>query len=155
MPNLLSSLTPGHVVRAAKVLAMLTAMIMTATYVTDRLTVESAGIASFCLALFLLLAIPDHRSSELLGAAAIWMTTAEFMSAAQSGHFALWRWAVAVATLALVIVPLKVQYLRQLARSNPYRPIGELDRRSWSSGVPHSATALGTLRGDAEPEAAA
>ncbi|MGL1627114.1 hypothetical protein ACSTID_23930, partial [Vibrio parahaemolyticus] len=63
------------------------------------------------------------------------MTVAEFLAAMQDGHFAQWRWAVAVATLAMVLVPLKVQYLRMLARSNPYRTIGELDRRAWSTGV--------------------
>lgn len=92
-------------------------------------------MAAFVLAVCLLLAVPDQRGSELLGAAAIWMTTAEFMSASQSHHFDMWRWAVSVATLALVIVPLKVQYLRSLARSNPYRPLGELDRRAWSTGA--------------------
>ncbi|MEO0031220.1 MAG: hypothetical protein RIS94_978 [Pseudomonadota bacterium] len=135
MKSLIALVTPLQIVRVAKVLAMLTAMVMTAAYVTDRLTVETAGIAAFVLAVCLLLAVPDQRGSELLGAAAVWMTTAEFMSASQSHHFALWRWAVSVATLALVIVPLKVQYLRGLARSNPYRPLGELDRRAWSPGV--------------------
>jgi len=133
--NPFARLTPGHVVRIAKVFAMGTAMIMTAAYVTDRLTVETAGIASFCLALSLLLAVPNQRSSELLGAAAIWMTTAEFMSCSQSAHFDMWRWAVAIATLALVILPLKVQYMRQLARTNPYATIADQDRRAWSAGA--------------------
>ncbi len=147
--NLLARLTPGHVVRLAKVFAMGTAMIMTAAYVTDRLTVETAGIASFCLALSLLLAVPDQRSSELLGAAAIWMTTAEFMSCSQSAHFDMWRWAVAIATLALVIVPLKVQYMRGLARTNPYAPIGAQDRRAWSAGaMPLSPTMVAVKRGE-------
>lgn len=150
--NPFARLTPGHIVRLAKAVAMGTAMIMTAAYVTDRLTVETAGIASFCLALSLLLAVPDQRSSELLGAAAIWMTTAEFMSCSQSGHFDMWRWAVAVATLALVIVPLKVQYMRTLARTNPYCPVADQDRRAWSAGaMPLAPATVAIMRGEAPP----
>lgn len=149
--KLLARLTPGHVVGIAKVVAMGMAMIMTAAYVTDRLTVESAGIASFCLALSLLLAVPDQRSSEVLGATAIWMTTAEFMACSQSGHFDMWRWAVAVATLALVIVPLKVQYLRGLARTNPYCPITEQDRRAWTAGVVPLTPGMVAIKRGEEP----
>jgi hypothetical protein len=147
MSKALARITPGQIVRFAKVLAMGTAMIMTGAYVNDTLTPATAGIAAFTLAVTLLLAVPDQRGSELLGAAAIWMTTAEFMSAAQSHHFDMWRWAVSVATLALVIVPLKVQYLRGLARSNPYRALGELDKRSWSVGaMPKSQGAAAAAR---------
>jgi hypothetical protein len=125
-------------------------MAMTAGYVTNMLTVESASIGAFVLATFLLLAVPDQRSSELLGAAAIWMTVAEFMSANQSGAFELWRWAVSVSALALLMVPIKVQHARTLARTNPYRPFGELDRRTqWSSGLmPKSSSYLVTVRAD-------
>ena len=141
MNLLLSYITPGHVVRFAKVFALLVAFGLTAGYVTASLTVESAGIGAFFLAVGLLLALPGQRSSELLGAQSIWMTYAEFLSAIQCGHFDLWRWAVALATLALVIVPLKVQHLRQLARSNPYQPIHELDRRIWSAAGPKASPA--------------
>lgn len=132
MDMLLARITPGHVSRIAKVFGLLVAFGLTCAYVTATLTVQSAGIGAFFLAVSLLLAFPGQRSSELLGALAIWMTYAEFMSAAQSGQFDLWRWAVALATLALVVVPLKVQHVRQLARTNPYQSIRELDRRAWS-----------------------
>ena len=129
---LLSRITPGQVSHTAKVFALLVAFALTAGYVTDWLTIELAGIGAFFLATGLLMAMPGQRSSELLGALAVWLTYAEFMAAIQSGHFNLWRWAVVLATLSLVIVPLKVQHLRQLARSNRYQPIKALDRRQWS-----------------------
>ncbi len=129
MDALFARLTPGHVARFARIGALLIAFALTAGYVTDRLTLEMAGVGSLFLAVLTLLALPNQRSSELLGALAIWLTYAEFMAAIQSGRFDLWRWAVVLATLSLVIVPIKVQHLRQLARSNPYRPMGELDRR--------------------------
>jgi hypothetical protein len=132
MDMLLSRITPGQVSYAAKVFALLIAFALTSGYVTDWLTIELAGIGAFFLAVGVLMAMPGQRSSELLGALAVWLTYAEFMAAIQSGHFNLWRWAVVLATLSLVIVPLKVQHLRQLARSNPYQPIKALDRRLWS-----------------------
>ncbi|WP_421848322.1 hypothetical protein [Novosphingobium sp.] len=134
MDALLARITPGHVTRFARIGALLIAFMLTSGYVTDRLTLELAGVGSFFLAVVTLLALPSQRSSELLGALAIWLTYAEFMAAIHSGHFDLWRWAVVLATLSLVIVPIKVQHLRQLARSNPYQPLGKLDRRAWSAG---------------------
>ena len=146
MDALLARITPGHVTRFARIGALVIAFALTAGYVTDRLTLEMGGVGAFFLAVFTLLALPSQRSSELLGALAIWLTYAEFMAAIQSGHFNLWRWAVVLATLSLVIVPIKVQHLRQLARSNPYRPLGELDRRGWTvvpeQTVPYAPAAI-------------
>lgn len=141
MNLILSRITPGQISWCAKIASLLIAFALTAGYVTDALTVETAGIGGFFLSLALLMALPRQRSSELLGALAIWLTYAEFMAAAQSGHFDLWRWGVALATLSLVVVPLKVQHVRQLARTNPYQPIQELDRRIWSGTGPKVASA--------------
>ncbi|MCW1381365.1 hypothetical protein OLX02_00880 [Novosphingobium sp. KCTC 2891] len=155
MNSILARFTPASLVRLARLLALLTTIVMMIGYAGNLLTIETAGMGAFGLSVLLLLAVPDQRASELLGAVAIWMTTAEFMSAAETGYFNHWRWAVAVATLALVTVPLKVQYLRLLARTVPDAPIGDLDRRAWSAGsLPHSAAALATLRGESHDEAA-
>lgn len=158
MDALLSRITPGHVTRSARIGALLIAFALTSGYVTDRLTLELAGVGAFFLAVFTLLALPTQRSSELLGALAIWLTYAEFMAAIQSGHFDLWRWAIVLATLSLVIVPIKVQHLRELARSNPYRSLGELDRRMWSAAgpsatpAPYVPAALAVISGDPAAE---
>ena len=141
MDALLARITPGHVASFARIGALLIAFVLTAGYVTDRLTLEIAGVGAFFLSVLTLLAFPGQRSSELLGALAIWLTYAEFMAAIQSGLFDLWRWAVVLATLSLVIVPIKVQHLRQLARSNPYQPLRELDRRLRSATGPGAAPA--------------
>lgn len=151
-----SRITPAQVAQTAKVFSLLVAFALVSGYVTATLTVQTAGLGSFFLSVGLLLALPHQRSSELLGALAIWLTYAEFMSTIQCGHFELWRWAVAQATLALVVVPLKVQHLRELARSNPYQPVAELDRRIWSSGsVPIVPAALAEVRLDAASDDAA
>ena len=151
MNSLLARITPGTLVRLSRIFAVLLFVGMMVGYVDGYLTVEIAGLGSFILSLLLLLALPDQRASELLGAAAIWMTTAEFMSAAQTGRFDHWRWAVAIAALAVVTIPLRVQFLRHLARSEPDRLIGELDRRAWAMGaLPHTSAALSVLRGDAD-----
>lgn len=156
MDSLTARITPGHVTRFARIGALLIAFALTAGYVTDRLTLELAGVGALFLAVLTLLALPGQRSSELLGALAIWLTYAEFMAAIQSGHFALWRWAVVLATLSLVIVPIKVQHLRQLARSNPYRPLGELDRRVWTVvPEPTVAYAPAAISSDLDPDRAA
>ncbi len=126
---------PCTLVRFARVAAACIGLAMIAGYVGNSLTLESAALGSFALAVALLLAVPDQRSSELLAAAAIWLTTGEFLTAVHDGHFAVWRWLVAIATVGMVLVSLKVQYLRMLARSNPYRTIGDLDRRARSTGV--------------------
>jgi hypothetical protein len=158
MDALLSRLTPGQIAQFARIAALLIAFALTAGYVTDRLTLELAGVGSLVLAVLMLMALPNQRSSELLGALAIWLTYAEFMAAIQSGHFDLWRWAVVLATLSLVIVPIKVQHLRQLARANPYQPIRELDRRVWSASGPGAVPApyvpvvLAALSFDGDPE---
>jgi hypothetical protein len=102
MDALLARITPGHVASFARIGALLIAFALTAGYVTDRLTLELAGVGAFFLSVLLLLALPNQRSSELLGALAIWLTYAEFMAAIQSGHFDLWRWAVVLATLAVM-----------------------------------------------------
>lgn len=151
MNSLLARLTPGSLVRAARGGALLLIVAMMVGYAENVLTVETVGMGSFGLGALLLMAFPEQRASELLGAVAIWMTTAEFMSAAQTGAFQHWRWAIAVAALAVVLVPLRVEYLRRLARTAPDRTIGELDRRAFAVGaLPHTSAALATMRGQDE-----
>lgn len=151
MNSLLARLTPGSLVRLARVTAGLLLLGMMVGYADNVLSTETVGMGAFGLGLLLLLAFPDQRASELLGAVAIWVTTAEFMSAAQTGTFQHWRWAVAIAALAVVVLPLRVEYLRRLARTAPDRTIGELDRRAFAIGaVPHTPAALAAMRSEAE-----
>lgn len=161
MDTLFSRITPGQVSHTAKVFTLLVASVLAVGYVSSWLTLELAGIGAFFFASGLLLAFPGQRSSELLGALAVWLTYAEFMAAIHNGQFDLWRWAVVLATLSLVIVPLKVQHLRQLARSNPYQPIGAQDRRSWagtgrtSSPRPYAPAALAAIAFDGRSDSEA
>lgn len=129
MRSLIARYTPAQVVRAGRILALITANVMTVGYVTGWMTTESAAILAYLLGSLILIGVPDQRASELLGAQAIWMTVAEFLSAAQAGHLNLWRWAVSVSALAVVLIPIKIQYMRSLARAHPYRALRDLDRR--------------------------
>ncbi|NMN03563.1 hypothetical protein FHT17_001317 [Novosphingobium sp. SG916] len=130
MNRLLARFAPAQVVRFGRILALLTATAMTFGYVTGRATAESTAVMAYVLGLLILLSAPGQRSSELLGAQAVWMTVAEFLAAAQSGQMLLWRWAVSVAALAVVMVPLKIQHLRSLACRHPYSPLRDLERRA-------------------------
>lgn len=122
-------LTPAQAVRIGRVLALIMANVMTLGYVTGLATPALAGMMAYGLSLMILMGVPDQRASEMLGAVAIWMTVAEFLAAAQSGHMMLWRWAVSVSALAVVLIPLKIQHLRSLARAHPYRALRDLERR--------------------------
>ncbi|WP_225205898.1 hypothetical protein [Novosphingobium huizhouense] len=135
MNSLIAHLTPALLVRLARALSLVTLVLLMIGYADGWLTLETAALGAFGLGMLLMMAFPDQRASELLGAIAIWATTAEFMSAVQTGGFDAWRWAVTTATLAVLVLPLKVQYLRELARTAPDRTIGELDRRAWSVGA--------------------
>jgi hypothetical protein len=140
----LARFAPAQIVRLGRILAVLAAMAMTLGYVSGLATVESTAIMAYVLGLLILLAAPGQRSAELLGAQAVWMTVAEFLAAAQSGQMLLWRWAVSIAALAVVILTLKVQHLRSLACRHPYSPLRDLERR-----VPAARSAV--LDGRARP----
>lgn len=147
MMNPIARLTPRFLVRLARGLTVMTLIVLMLAYAESWLTLETAALGAFALGALLMMAFPDQRASELLGAIAIWATTAEFMSAVQTGGFDLWRWSVTAATLAVIIVPVKLQYLRELARTAPDTAIGNLDRRAWSIGaLPETSAALTVLR---------
>jgi len=128
--HLLARLAPVQLVRLGRALALAMATLMTAGYVTGWASAESTAIMAYVLGLLILLAVPDQPSSELLGAQAVWMSVAEFLAAAQSGQMQVWRWAVSVAALAVVLLSVKIQHWRSLARSHPYSPLRDLERRA-------------------------
>ncbi len=130
MRSPLDSLTPGQIARLGTCVAVATALGLGYGYVTDVLTPLLAGLGGFVLACGLLLAAPKQRATELLGAVTVWMCFAEFLSTMQSGHFSLWRLAVAVATLGCIMAVIRVQHLRDLARRSPDTRLADLDRRA-------------------------
>lgn len=148
MRSPLDQLTPGQIARSAKYVAVATAIALGCGYVTDVLTPVSAGVGGFTLASSLLLAAPTQRASEMLGAVTVWMCFAEFLSTMQSGHFAMWRLAVSVATLGGVIGIIRVQHIRDLARQTPDTLLGDLDRRVLGANglMPLSAAKAAELR---------
>lgn len=129
MRSPLDNLTPGQIARIAGVVAVATSMTLGYGYVSDQLTPFLAGLGGFFLSCSLLLAAPRQRATELLGAVAVWMCFAEFLSTMQSGHFAMWRLAVSIATLGGVMSVVRVQHLRDLNRRAPDTSLADLDRR--------------------------
>lgn len=140
MNPFLARLAPVHLVRLGRLAAAVSAVLLLAGYPGGAATPASTAVLAFVLGLGVLLGFPDQRSSELAGVLAIGITLAEFLVAAQTGHLALWRWAVTLAALAVLLLPLKVQHLRGLGRRNRYRRLGELDTGR-SRSVPAASSA--------------
>lgn len=110
-------LTPGQIARSARAVAFVTTLALGYGYVTNALEPVSAGVGAFVLASSLLLAAPRQRATEMLGAVTVWMCFAEFLATVESGSFAMWRLAVAVATLGGVMAVIRVQHL-QIGRAS-------------------------------------
>lgn len=155
MRSPLDNLTPGQIARSGTCVAVATALALGYGYVTDMLTPLLAGLGGFMLACSLLLAAPKQRATELLGAVTVWMCFAEFLSTMQSGHFALWRLCVSVATLGCVMAVIRVQHLRDLTRRAPDTRLAQLDRRTISgmAVLPPLDAQLAQLRGEDVPAA--
>lgn len=121
--------TPQAIVHVAQAAVLLIGAVMIDGYLTRSMNDADACRGALALGVALLLAAPRQRSSELLGAVAIWLTTAEFLVASRTGMFALWRWSETLASLAIILVLARLSYFRALARANPWRSFGDLDRR--------------------------
>lgn len=150
MRSPLDKMTPGQIARVAVVVAVATAASLGYGYVSDKLTPTLGGLGGFVLSCSLLLAAPKQRAAELLGAVAVWMCFAEFLSTIQGGQFAMWRLAVSVATLGCVMSVIRVQHLRDLNRRAPNTPLADLDRRIVGeiSVFPRTDAQLAVLRQD-------
>lgn len=153
MQSPLDKMTPEQIHRQARFLATTTAVALGFGYVSNLLAPVSAGIGAFLLTCSLLLAAPRQRATELLGAVAVWLCFAEFLSTVESGEFQIWRLAVAVSTLGVAMAVLRVQHLRSLMRTHPETAVADLDRRTVSGiGVlPRSDAELAELRKDQAP----
>lgn len=148
MRSPLDLLTPSQIARSSRIFAVASAVSLSFGYVTDTLTTTTAGVGSFFLACSLLLAAPRQRATELLGAATVWQCFAEFLSTVQSGHFAIWRLGVSIATLGCIMAVIRVQHLRELTRQSPDVQLMNLDRRTVGGfGVlPRTEAQLAELR---------
>jgi hypothetical protein len=143
--------TPSHYVRLSRIVALVIAVAMAVGYAWNLPDPAEVALATYALALTALLGTPGQRGTELVGAVAIWISFAEMLSFWQTGDFDQWRWMVAMATLAVVLAPFKLQWLREMARLHPDTAFVELDRRcaQWTPTlVPHSAAQLSAMRQD-------
>jgi len=128
------SLTPGTIVHGAQIAVLAIGAWAMQGYLGGGMDQGDASRIALALGIAVLVAAPRQRGAELLGAVAIWLTTCEFLSASRTGQFALWRWAVALATLAVVMILTRVPHFRAVARVNPWRRLGDRDRRRPARG---------------------
>lgn len=142
-------IAPWHIVYAARLTAAVVAALMGVAYAVGSATPQSTAALALLLGLLMLAAVPRRRAGELLGVAAVWMTVAEFCAAAQTGQMQVWRWAMSIAALGIVVVPLKIQHLRMLARREPYRRLADRTRRRHRGETSGDARGTGSALGPA------
>jgi hypothetical protein len=127
-------LTPGTIAHGAQIAVLAIGAMAVHGYLGGGLNDGDAGQLALAMGVAVLMAAPRQRGAELLGAVAIWLTTCEFMAASRTGQFALWRWAEALAALALILIMTHVPHFRALARANPWRSLRDRDRRHARGG---------------------
>lgn len=123
-----AGLTPGMIVTAARWCVPVVAGWAIQVRLAGGATTADAAQGALMLGGAVLLAAPRRRTAELLGMVAIWLTIGEFLAASRTGQFVVWRWAVALAALGLIVVFMRVQHVRTLARANRWRPLRESAR---------------------------
>jgi hypothetical protein len=127
-------LPAGTIVHGAQIAVLAIGALATHDYLGGGMGDSDAGRIALILGVAVLIAAPQQRGAELLGAVAIWLTTCEFMAASRTGQFALWRWVMGLAALALVLILTRVSHFRAQARANPWRRLGDGDWRRPRSG---------------------
>jgi len=135
-------LTPGMIVAAARWCVPVAAGWTIQVRLAGGVTTADAAQGALILGVAALLAAPRRRAAELLGMVAIWLTLGEFLAASRTGQFVLWRWAVALAALGLIVVFTRVQQVRALARANRWRPLREHVRAHRAGGVQATAASI-------------
>lgn len=151
MPSFASWTKPIHYVFAGRVIALGVGFFLGLGYVVNGWSPVGAGMMAWALAVSLLLGAPTQRGSELIGATAIWLSFAEFLSMLQTGHFNAERWLFSIGALLVAVIPIRVSWTRQLANAFPDATFKQLDRRAigWSPALmPKSDEKLAALRGE-------
>ncbi|MFT4055005.1 MAG: hypothetical protein QM681_10900 [Novosphingobium sp.] len=123
-------ITPRHLVIAART-ALPVILAGLASLVLQIDCTPSAAVAGFALSLcVLIMAAPRMRAADLVGALVVFMTMLECIHAGTAGNLDHVRWQACIAAAGVVVLLLKVQHLRALARQDAYVPLRQLDRRA-------------------------
>jgi hypothetical protein len=150
----LRGVTPGTLVQAARIAVPMIGAVAVWAYRQGPMGNDDAVRLALALGVAALLAAPHKRGAELLGAVAIWMTTCEFLAASHTGQFALWRWAMVLASLALIQIVTRLPHLRARARINPWRVLHDTDPRETDPRDTDQVwTRLAVIEGSARPVA--
>ncbi len=128
------NLTPWTIVHGARIAVLAIGAMVVHGCLDGAMSDGVAGHLALAMGVAVLIAAPQQRGADSLGAVAIWLTTCEFMAASRTGQFALWRWADTLAALALILIVTRVPHFRARARTNPWRSLAERDRASVRGG---------------------
>lgn len=121
--------TPRHLVIAARVATPLVLGTLAFAVMWVDCT-PVAAVAAFVPGLcVLIMGAPRTRAGDLVGALVMFMTLLECLHAATSDSLDLARWQACVAAAGAIVLLLKVQHLRGLARQDAYVPLRQLERR--------------------------
>ncbi|MEE4451362.1 hypothetical protein [Novosphingobium resinovorum] len=145
--------TPHHLVIAARIMLAPCLAAMGWSSLAAHGTPMAAAIATFTAALVMLQAAPRLRASDLLGGIALFATILEVARAGSAGSLDSARWQACIAVAGGMMLLLKVQHLRALARRDAYVPLRHLERRSalFGRSRARAANAAGTSASPASP----
>lgn len=122
------ALTPRLLVVAARI-ALLPCLGVLAAAVAMACSPTVAALMVFAWAVVLLQSAPRLRASDLLGIVALVVTMLEWTQASFAGGIDMARWEAGIAVPGAMVLLLKVQHLRALARQDPQVPLRQLERR--------------------------
>ncbi|MFC6620878.1 hypothetical protein [Novosphingobium panipatense] len=122
--------TAHHLVTAARAILPMAAAILACGVVHLEWAVSTAACWTLICGVILLMAMPRLRAGDGLGFLALFVTLLECIGAASSGIADAQRWQACIAVTGAMVLLLKVQHLRALARQDGYVPLRHLERRS-------------------------
>ncbi len=123
------AVTPRHLVIAARAATPL--CLGSLAWAALRMDCSPFGAATGFVvsACVLLTGAPRTRAGDLVGALLVFVTLLECVHATQTGSLDDARWRACVAAAGAMVLLLKVQHWRALARQDAYVPLRHLERR--------------------------
>ncbi|MEZ0133599.1 MULTISPECIES: hypothetical protein [Novosphingobium] len=148
------TITPRHLVIAARAATPLCPGGL-AWAVLQMDCSASAAAAGFVVSLCILtMAAPKIRTADLVGTLLAFTTLLECLHAAKFGSLDDMRWQACVVTAGAVVLLLKIQHLRAIARQDAYVPLRYLERRQALLGRTKCPSAAWSERSTAKRKAA-
>lgn len=123
-------LTPRHIVTAARLALPVCLAGLAVAILWLDCSPPNAAAMMFLTAAVMLQSAPRTRASDMIGALALFVTLIEWGHASIAGNIDAIRWQSVIAVAGAMVLLLKVQHWRSLAREDPYVPLRHLERRN-------------------------